>query len=385
MTPDYVMSLHPNSLARRDWETQKVRTELGELAERCADVSGISIRQMLKESQKGQSWPGQMSGREYLEQRLYLLGKNERKQFISTALNQTVDKICNDQEWADQVDKKWTCTDILESSGITTIPVKAVVDSSGTSYGSTQTITSAEELASFLAGASFPLFAKPNQLLASLGVFQIEGFDGELVTTHGGEQLTTTDLLHEFMADIPYVIQQVQTNHDQIAAFAGGLATIRMVNFVSDGCVRVDRSVLKIPGTGEVADNSWRAGSFIADIDVESGEILRVSTGKGGDYQEFDVHPETGSQMVGVTLPYWDQARDLNEKSALLFPQLPVQSADVAITPDGPLIVEVNSGGAFELPQLASGRGLLTDENKAFYESCGVDFRSLRSETAEAA
>ena len=34
---------------------------------------------------------------------------------------------------------------------------------------------------------------------------------------------------------------------------------------------------------------------------------------------------------------------------------------DVAILADGPTVIEVNTGGAFNLPQLASGRGFLCD------------------------
>ncbi|MEK9755293.1 MAG: hypothetical protein VW338_19050 [Rhodospirillaceae bacterium] len=35
---------------------------------------------------------------------------------------------------------------------------------------------------------------------------------------------------------------------------------------------------------------------------------------------------------------------------------------DIAVTPEGPVLVEINSGGSFELIQLASGPGLLTDD-----------------------
>ena len=51
---------------------------------------------------------------------------------------------------------------------------------------------------------------------------------------------------------------------------------------------------------------------------------------------------------------------------------------DVAITPDGPSLIEINSGGAFDLPQLASGRGLLTDEVQAFFAACGVRLRGWK-------
>ena len=38
------------------------------------------------------------------------------------------------------------------------------------------------------------------------------------------------------------------------------------------------------------------------------------------------------------------------------------------------MVVELNYGGGFDLPQYASGRGLLTPEVRAFFESFGYDF-----------
>ena len=45
---------------------------------------------------------------------------------------------------------------------------------------------------------------------------------------------------------------------------------------------------------------------------------------------------------------------------------------DVAITPAGPMLIEINTGDGFDLPQLASGRGFLTDEVQEFFSECGV-------------
>ncbi|MEK9661332.1 MAG: hypothetical protein VW644_06305 [Alphaproteobacteria bacterium] len=44
---------------------------------------------------------------------------------------------------------------------------------------------------------------------------------------------------------------------------------------------------------------------------------------------------------------------------------------DIAITRDGPVLIEINTGGGFDLPQLASGEGFLTDEVGEFFRACG--------------
>ena len=55
-----------------------------------------------------------------------------------------------------------------------------------------------------------------------------------------------------------------------------------------------------------------------------------------------------------------------------VFAPIRYQSMDVAITPNGPKLIEINTGGAFDLPQLASGCGFLTDEVLHFFTDCGV-------------
>jgi hypothetical protein len=44
---------------------------------------------------------------------------------------------------------------------------------------------------------------------------------------------------------------------------------------------------------------------------------------------------------------------------------------DVAITQEGPVLIEINTGGGFDLPQLASGKGFLTEEVREFFRDCG--------------
>jgi hypothetical protein len=46
---------------------------------------------------------------------------------------------------------------------------------------------------------------------------------------------------------------------------------------------------------------------------------------------------------------------------------------DIALTSDGPMLIEINTGGGFDLPQLASGRGFLTDDVCEFFRTCGYD------------
>lgn len=369
--------LHPNSLAARDYAQQQTTPDVAEMYEQASAESGKPVSQMLREAAQGSRWPGMMTRLDYILHRLYELDKAERKDFISDWAHWPIHEFTKDDEWSDKTVDKWQCTDILTGAGIPTIPILAVVDRSDASYGETPKIGSVEELRDLLSSADFPLFAKPNNLLGSFGAFRITALADDKVVVNNGDQVPLDQMIEEFMADVPYVLQHVVTNHASIREFADGLATLRTVNLVKSGEVRMERGVFKIPVGGNIADNAWRDGNLVANVDPVTGVIDRVVRGVGPGMRTFTEHPDTGTQLVGMELPCWSEAVALNERTAQLFSTINYQSLDIALTDDGPIIVEVNSGSSFALPQQASGRGFLTKENKKFFESCGVNFRKL--------
>ena len=77
-------------------------------------------------------------------------------------------------------------------------------------------------------------------------------------------------------------------------------------------------------------------------------------------------------------MPLWAAVLDLARTCSQMFAPVRYQSMDVAITPGGPVLIEINTGGGFDLPQLASGRGFLTDDVRAFFRECGVRLRGGR-------
>lgn len=72
-------------------------------------------------------------------------------------------------------------------------------------------------------------------------------------------------------------------------------------------------------------------------------------------------HPVSGQRIVDETIPGWSRVVDLVRDVSSLFAPVRYQSMDIAILPGGPTVIEVNTGGAFNLPQLASGCGFLSD------------------------
>lgn len=231
-------------------------------------------------------------------------------------------------------------------------------------------------LKDFLTGLNaYPVFAKSNAGLGSFGAFMIAGVDGDRVLLEQSEPMTFDELFQQRIGKRPFLLQAFIQNDPVIAAFSKYLATVRVVNMVKPDRVWTPFALLKIPSGQSVADNYWRSGNLLANLDVDTGVIRRVVRGKGVALEELTDHPDTGQKLVGLALPHWHRLRELNEACARLFAPLRYHSLDVALTPEGPVIVEVNIGGSFVLPQIGSGRGLLNDEVLDFFRSCGCRFK----------
>lgn len=170
-----------------------------------------------------------------------------------------------------------------------------------------------------------------------------------------------------------YILQEVVQNHADILAHTDTLATIRMVNMIDGDGVYVPAAVLKLPSSRNMADNFWREGNMICNLDPATGEILTLVSADGPGLVHHEAHPESGAELIGTRLPHWEALREVNERVAKLHSPLRYQSTDMAITEDGPVVIEVNAGSSFTLPQYASGKGLMTPKVRALFRSYGSE------------
>jgi hypothetical protein len=228
------------------------------------------------------------------------------------------------------------------------------------------------ELRDFLRDPThYPLFAKPLGGLQSLGSASFDRYDEgrDSLITVSGQPLP----LHKFTADVSahygagYLLQGRVSPHADVHAICGDrLATVRMLTVISGDAPRIIRACWKIPAGTHGADNFWRPGNLLAQLDLATGRVLRVVRGVGMTLEEVTHHPDTGAALVGAVVPNWTTITATALEAAKVLPDLRLVGWDIAPVDDGAMIVELNQTPDFILPQLADRRGILDDAFKAF-------------------
>jgi hypothetical protein len=142
------------------------------------------------------------------------------------------------------------------------------------------------------------------------------------------------------------ILQERVTNHPAMVGqlTIGGLATIRIVTCrTSSGAIDFLPPVIRMPVGDAIADNIAQGG-LAAPIDA-SGRIAGPAIRKDKRYgvSIFTNHPTTGVKLRGFQLPDWPQVYDLARRAHLTFPALHFIGWDIALTADGPVLVEGNA------------------------------------------
>jgi hypothetical protein len=122
---------------------------------------------------------------------------------------------------------------------------------------------------------------------------------------------------------------------------ASSVNTMRLISFCIDGQATVLHGVLRIGVAPSHIDN-WAAGGLIASIDLERGELRGDGFFKPGAGGRTPVHPVSGISFDGFALPHFAEAMATVERLHEYLPQIYSIGWDVAISTDGPLIVEGN-------------------------------------------
>lgn len=274
-----------------------------------------------------------MGFRDYAVWDIRLLNGRERATWMTHPKSFRITRMHNTAEGRSKLeDKRRFAREYADLLGRETIELRDVDD---------------EQLATFLARHP-KVLAKP-----------VEGQGGGNITLY--ENVTDAAAFRsEVTANGQSIVDEFIVQHPEMSSlYPDSVNTVRMITFLRpDGDVRLLAAVLRI-GNGDVIDN-FASGGMFTMLDEDGVALFPGVDKQSNVYRE---HPVTGTPIVGFRVPMYDRVWELTQQLARRTPEAPYVGWDLAITPDGPVVIEGNhNSSVFQPKPSASGvrTGLLS-------------------------
>lgn len=134
----------------------------------------------------------------------------------------------------------------------------------------------------------------------------------------------------------------------------GSLNTIRILSVTGrDGSPVIAAAVHRFGSSSTGGVDNFSAGGIVARVDLTSGLLDRAARiGEGNRLLWSDRHPETDERIAGVEVPHWAAVEALVLRLCATFPFLRYVGWDIAITDDGPVVIEGNARPSLRFFQL---------------------------------
>lgn len=166
----------------------------------------------------------------------------------------------------------------------------------------------------------------------------------------GSNSLAATELLSHITqrAGAEYggvIVQDRLMNHPEIAHMCNqALSTCRFVTIRNEtGDPEIVEYFWRMGSTGSIVDNYIAGGFFWIARDMGTGEFVHgIETDTARKQQTLTHHPLTGTNMAGLQHPFWNEASALALKAHTLLGDVVFAGWDIASTPNGVVLIEVN-------------------------------------------
>ncbi len=158
-------------------------------------------------------------------------------------------------------------------------------------------------------------------------------------------------LVSQIRAD-ELLLEDTLTQHTELAAFnASSVNSMRVVTLkTKNEGTKVMAAVLRLGRTGKFADNFHHNG-IAALIDVQTGIVYTVGVDR--EWNRYILHPDSGKQIVGFSIPKWEIIIKIVKEAAEIHPDVRYIGWDVTIKEDGTVVlIEGNPGADPDITQI---------------------------------
>lgn len=162
-----------------------------------------------------------------------------------------------------------------------------------------------------------------------------------IMTQFNGNIIKLSDILKKK----PLIFEGVVRQTRQFDSFnSSSVNTVRfMTTLFPNGEGKIIAIWLRIGREGKCIDNAGRGGNVDATIDILTGKIYNTVQFDGFRKTTNIInHPDNGNQIEGIIINKWDEIKEKVISLQKAIPFVKAAGWDIAITDDGPVVIEVN-------------------------------------------
>jgi len=183
-----------------------------------------------------------------------------------------------------------------------------------------------------------------------------EGGDKIQIMSAGG--LDSASVIKCLTATGNDFIEEYVVQHSDLARLAPtALNTVRIITQLNgDDDVEILGTILRISIRSSV--DNWHKGNMASAVNVSTGIIDGPAFYMDITKSDERYHPVTGVEIVGFKVPFWQETLRMAKSAALHNKKNRSIGWDIAVTDQGPDLIEGNHNWDKVLWQRAAGRGL---------------------------
>lgn len=230
------------------------------------------------------------------------------------------------------------------------------------------------------------IVAKPSCTLGGKGMMLVESLRSDkLFDVYEEREITLDDFFDQMLADITirqpredsctgYLLQEYLSPHPLMNPLKGkALNTVRIATLRdASGAVHPDFAMIRIGKPTSVTDNLHKGG-VVAGVDLETGRISQAIYGyeqdKGPWVEKKNL--DIGSLFKQRKIPQWERMVETVQRFHDTTPGINSIGWDVALSRDGPVVVEGNDNWDMVIAQIIDG-GYLTPRRREIFSGYGL-------------
>lgn len=160
------------------------------------------------------------------------------------------------------------------------------------------------------------------------------------------------DLAEEYVIQHPNLMDLSST----------GLNTLRIITYRASDQIFFLGARLRVSVNSQV--DNMAAGNLAAPVDIDTGVVFGPGVYSDISKTDAKIHPVTGMKICDFQVPFWHEAKEMARQAAFECDGNRSVGWDIAITQDGPELIEGNHNWCKLLWQLPVKKGLKEELDK---------------------